>query len=335
MKMFKKIKENKIFGYITNATFVGLIISVAIATFQIKQANDHSKSLAESLERIENVEKSVTTHFLGAFPEYISEINRLLEDYQHTYTDLSKDTIVIFEDVLYYGIRSSPNEFIKMNKLLLGLADEGCHIVIAYYAPERNPIFKLMVQDELIAPIFYAEMNEKMSEDRNLRDTYREEYFDRSRKATEESRLRYEKKVADMRTTLFSELLPNVTPLDKEIRDLCRELDSIKHFYMGDAKKDVMSITFNDFAEMYKSMDLQIKKHYVRNERTNFIELIELREFLTMSCWLVRGKAILAFPSKYSSEEIGFSSQDNAFVEYIETMLNGVRSSTSKETTSK
>ena len=92
-----------------------------------------------------------------------------------------------------------------------------------------------------------------------------------------------------------------------------------------------MSITFKDFVEMYKSMDLQIKKHYTRNERSNFIELIELKEFLTMSCWLVRDKAILAFPSKYSSQEIGFSSQDNAFVDYIHTMLVGVRSAAKKD----
>ena len=60
-------------------------------------------------------------------------------------------------------------------------------------------------------------------------------------------------------------------------------------------------------------------------------DLIELKEFLTMSCWLVRDKAILAFPSKYSSEEIGFSSQDKAFVDYIHTMLVGVRSAAKKD----
>lgn len=335
MKVFRKIKENKIFGYITNATFVGLIISVAIATFQIKQANDHSKSLAESLERIEHVEQSVTTRFLGSFPGYIEKINYLLEEYQHTYTDFSKDTIIIFEDVLYYGIRSSSEEFIKMNKLLLGLADEGCHIVIAYYAPERKFPFEMMVSDELIDPIYYLEMKEKIFAANNKRDTYEEEYFDRSRRTSAKHTKLYNEKVQAFRKELFSDKLPNITPLDREIRDLCRELDSIKHYYMGDAKKDVMSITFNDFAEMYMSMDLQIKKHYVRNERSNFIELIELREFLTMSCWLVRDKAILAFPSKYSSDEIGFSSQDDAFVKYIKTMLNGVRSSMGNEITSK
>ena len=331
MTAFQKLKENKLFRYITNATFVGLFLTVVISTFQIFQANEHTNHLSESLTRLENIEKSVTTHFLGSFPEYINEINNLLEAFQQSNTDMSKDTIIIFEDVLYYGIRSSPNEFIKMNKLLLSLADCGCHIVIAYYAPERNPIFKIMVQDELIAPTFYAEMNEAIESNRSERETYWEKYFDYTRKATSESMKAYEQKVYAMRQRIYSDLLPTTTPLDKEMIDLCHELDSIKTFYMGDSKKDVMSITFKDFVEMYKSMDLQIKKHYTRNERSNFIELIELKEFLTMSCWLVRDKAILAFPSKYSSQEIGFSSQDNAFVDYIHTMLVGVRSAAKKD----
>ena len=51
-----------------------------------------------------------------------------------------------------------------------------------------------------------------------------------------------------------------------------------------------------------------------------------MNEYLTMSCWLVRDKTVLAFPSKYATEEIGFISQDKAFVDYIHTMLVGVRS---------
>ena len=65
---FHKLKENKFFRYITNATFVGLFLTVIISTFQIFQANEHTKHLSESLTRLENIEKSVTTHFLGSFP---------------------------------------------------------------------------------------------------------------------------------------------------------------------------------------------------------------------------------------------------------------------------
>ena len=50
-----------------------------------------------------------------------------------------------------------------------------------------------------------------------------------------------------------------------------------------------------------------------------------------MSCWLTKvgdsEKAIFAFPSKYSTDEIGFTSQDKAFSKYIHTMLNGIKNS--------
>jgi hypothetical protein len=48
-----------------------------------------------------------------------------------------------------------------------------------------------------------------------------------------------------------------------------------------------------------------------------------------MSCWMsiVNGKesAIFTFPSKDSTDEIGFISQDAAFSKYIQTMLNGMK----------
>lgn len=59
------------------------------------------------------------------------------------------------------------------------------------------------------------------------------------------------------------------------------------------------------------------------------IELLPLTESLMMSCWLTKiGKeerAIFAFPSKYSTDEIGFVSQDEAISRYIHKMLVGIK----------
>jgi hypothetical protein len=48
-----------------------------------------------------------------------------------------------------------------------------------------------------------------------------------------------------------------------------------------------------------------------------------------MSCWLTKiGKeerAIFAFPSKYSTDEIGFVSQDKAISRYIYKMIVGIK----------
>ena len=305
-------------------------MTITISTIQIFQATRQAKQLTTSLQYLDNVEKALTTHFLGAFPGYLSEINNLLQSYQER-TDLShNDTIVIFEDVLYYGIRSSPEEFIQMNRLLLELADQGCHIVIAYYNPGKHSlVFNMMIQDELITPTYLSQMRKEMSsnwvENRDKIEDFREKYFDLSRKQSPDARKIFEEKVNSYRKKMPTDRFSSNTPLDKEMVSLCMELDSIKQYYMGDSKRDIMSITFKDFSNMYRSFDLQLKQHFLRNERANFIELIEMSEYLTMSCWLVKDKAILAFPSKYATEEIGFESQDNAFVSYIQTMLAGVR----------
>ena len=206
----------------------------------------------------------------------------------------------------------------------------GCE---AFYVLPAAPIdVKRMVADELITPSNLALMREEISsnwmENRDKIDTFREKYFDLSRKQSTETIKQFEKKVSSYRKNIYTDKLPAKTSLDKEMISLCLELDSIKLYYMGDSERDIMSVTFNDFVNMYRSFDITLKHHYMRNERSNFIELIEMNEYMTMSCWLVRDKAILAFPSKYASDEIGFESQDNAFVDYIHTMLYGVRSKT-------
>lgn len=337
-----KVQKRKIWRYLKDSAIIGLVITVGISAYQIYQSdgarsnleditdslNIQKKQISQSLQTLDKVEKALTTHFLGSFPGYISEINNLLKSYKVTNDTSGKNTIIIFEDVLYYGIRSSPKEFFKMNKRILELADNGCHIVIAYYDPRGNRgyVFTKMVEDELISPYHSAKMREEMASDwKNNRDKineFREKYFDLSRK---QNRSDYENRVKSYRQKINIDSFPKNTALDKEIALLCMELDSIKHKYMGDENKNIMSIKFKDFLEMYRALDLQLKQHYTRNERTNFIELIEINEYLTMSCWLVGDKAILAFPSKYASEEIGFESQDQAFIKYINTMLYGVR----------
>lgn len=76
----------------------------------------------------------------------------------------------------------------------------------------------------------------------------------------------------------------------------------------------------------------------METHKENSIELVTLNEYLTMSCWLVKpahknrsSSANLAFPSKYSNDEIGFYSQDEFFAEYITTILQGVRGDVDKD----
>ena len=73
-------------------------------------------------------------------------------------------------------------------------------------------------------------------------------------------------------------------------------------------------------------MNEVIAKYYVNYG----VDMVPMNEYLTMSCWLVKKGnkgigSVLAFPSKYSTDEIGFYSQDEAFSRYITTMLEGVK----------
>ena len=59
------------------------------------------------------------------------------------------------------------------------------------------------------------------------------------------------------------------------------------------------------------------------------IKLIPIDDFLSVRGWLVCSpkngdKAIIAFPSRYSSSEIGFYTTDESTSEYIRTMQKGI-----------
>lgn len=107
---------------------------------------------------------------------------------------------------------------------------------------------------------------------------------------------------------------------------MCIEIDSVKQACLGNGKP-VEDILFSDYETMYRGISKVIVKYYSKYG----IDLVPLDEYLTMSCWLVRKsdrkevRAVLAFPSKYSTDEIGFYSQDEAFSKYIGTMLEGVK----------
>ena len=98
--------------------------------------------------------------------------------------------------------------------------------------------------------------------------------------------------------------------LSLEVNQMCKELDRIKDVHMGKRYEDIQ---FADYQKMYVEMSETILEMYASHPN---IELLPLSETLLMSCWLTKvggeERAIFAFPSKYSTDEIGFISQDKA-----------------------
>lgn len=319
---WSKLKDTTIFKIarvIGNSASIALLITAILFVYQEVGERERTDHIIENLLSVQN---SISTRYLGLFPGYIHEVNELLQDCP------PKDSIIIFEDVLYYGFVSNPEEFVHMNQLLLKHADEGGHVTIVYYN-ENGRTFHRINRESLISSTLYA----AMEKERNSRQSVnsKESSLDQIRNEDTTLCRKYFALSRDNDPKSFNEKIKRqtqatLTPHFKEdympdVLDLCVQIDSIKSHWLTHKKN--AEIDFFDYEEMYRSVTMTISSCY----KEHGLDLIPMDEYLTMSCWLAGKRAVLAFPSKWSSDEIGFFSQDPAFAQYIKTMLLGVKSS--------
>ena len=320
-RIFDGLKDSlvvKIFRSLVSSAAVALVITLVIFIVEQKGDAERTDKLVENLHTISDnllgVQNSVSTRYLGIFPDYLSEVNDLLSNVHQ------KDSVIIFEDVLYYGILSKPENFIRMNQQLLSHADRGGSVTIAYYDVEGR-IFHRMIREQRILPEYFADMDDELRLQRNRKGAgpiddmeICEKYF----------RLTREKSPEALRQNVDKYLKPlsvydlGTDAISIELKDLLARMDSVKTHWLA---KDKKRILFSDYENMYRGLSKELISVY----KSHGIELIPLNEYLTMTCWLVDDQAVLAFPSKYATEEIGFYSKDPAFSEYIKTMLRGVK----------
>lgn len=335
---YKRIQGTR--GYAILSAFVksaavGLLFAIVCFVWDRVNDADQNEKLEASVNKLDTIQKSLSTRSLGIFPGYIKEIREL-------FNNIDKSaTIVIMEDVLYYGFKSKPKEFFEMNKRLFDHAMQGGHDTIAYYNFKEErvlvamDIFHNMIKNEHISNDNLVRMNKECdSIIKTRRSTGQEirpelirameydlceKYF----KATVNNN--YKSFEESVNAYLNDELIhfgENETSQGAGVaKDMCKDIQKIKEKYL---KKDLDKITFADFENMNREISMVIAEYYEKRE----IQLVPLDEYLTMSCWMVKNdhdfKAVLAFPSKYSSDEIGFHSQDEAFSKYISTMLKGI-----------
>ena len=391
-KKWSKLKDSsgvKITRIVMNSASFALLLSVAFFSYEILEGKKETEVIVNNLKEIQN---SLSTQYLGLFPEYISNINILLEKaLDETKKNGEMDSLIVFEDVLYYGIRSDSKGFWQMNYNLLRLASEGYHIVIAHYDLDAMP-FKNLIRESLIDLNYLVSYRKDMRQYRKQRSAFAKEidslanvidtrlyqrtvanvahqyldnylgseyveqqmlkpfvesketkylfrgmnnyvYVDSLAKERyfDSTNVMYKKKLERVMRESLKTIPLNDTKQDVcalHVNQMCKELDSIRHFYLN---KPIDDISYADFYNMYVDLSKRISQLYSIYPN---IELIPLQESLLMSCWMadINGKehAIFAFPSKYSTEEIGFMSQDVAFADYIHKMLRGVRSNIEK-----
>ena len=353
---YQRLKKRKGFGLLSTfvkSAAVGLLFAIVCFAYDMYNDSQQDEKLEETVEKLseieetvaklEDIEQALSTRYLGIFPRYIPDINELFDGIDNT------DTIVIFEDVLYYGIKSEPLQFRNLNaKLLQHLMNNG-ELTFAYYdynreGPAAFNLFHKMIIESRIAFKYQSALDDSIRMgNRRLREFNKwtvessselesaicEKFFDMTRKDD------IEKFKSDVEAYLNDDLVsvgvdPNSPYSEVQVYKMCLEIDSIKQYYLGNGK-DIMDIHFCDYEQMYKKMSETIVKYYTDATLPSKANLVPMNDYLTMSSWLVikgrkKGiKAVLAFPSKYSTDEIGFYSQDEAFARYITTMLEGVK----------
>ena len=316
-KAFKNSFIYRIVQFIISSAAVSLLITLIIFAVEQKEDAERTDRMIGNLENISGdlmaVQNSVSARYLGIFPDYLTEVNSLLAERE------PQSEIVIFEDVLYYGILSKPEDFTKMNHMLLSHIDNGGKVTIVYYDPD-SWTFHRMVRESRIAPEYFATIDqERRALGRRAGEeeinAIHEKYFSLTREKDPKA---FERNVA----SYLAPLRPHADfndDLGQELLSLFQRLDAVKTKCLGG--KPVFEVTFCDYLNMYQGMTRLLEDEY----RSHGVELIPIDEYLTMTCWLVSGQAVLAFPSKYATEEIGFYSKDPAFSKYINTMLEGVR----------
>lgn len=322
-ELWKKMKASKTMRFVkivSESASLALFLSIVFFAYEMVENMQESKEMTDNLVKIQN---SLTTKHLGIFPNYLPAINDLFEK------ATPGDSIIIFEDVLYYGFRSRPAEFKNYNRHLLELRNGGSHIIVAFYDPCGIP-FHQMVQENRFGAHLAAFQREKKNvfdslmilANNNVHVNFAyedsilsEKYFKLEKDANPR---RFKSVVSAYLKPLVSENDIKERRSDQDIYSTCLKIDVIKEAYLN---KSLDEITFADFEHMFVDITREIESLY-----SNYgFECIRLNDNLIMSCWMSGEEIIFAFPSKYNTDEIGFSSQDPAFSKYIRTMLIGVQ----------
>jgi hypothetical protein len=291
-------------------SIVVLFISVV---FSLYETYSNNKTTSDQLSQLENIRTSISTRHIGIFPNYLPQINNLLSDVD------TPEPIIIFEDVLYYGVFSAPHEFKKMTYRLLELSKTN-QITIVYYDIDGRA-FKKGIQESRIKQQYLGKIE---NDRRALLTQYRQNNTFRARESlynyadsiVSEKYFAYSREDKAFKQKVQQYLTPLYDAYDKD--SLFFRIDEVKNNNLG---KNPDAITFNDFYKTYRGISEELITVFKEKD----VELIGINDFHVMSCWQHDDKAILAFPSKYATDEIGFFTQDPIFQKYIFTMLEGVR----------
>ena len=246
--MWKKLKASKAMRFVkivSESASLALFLSIIFFAYEMVENMQESKEMTDNLVKIQN---SLTTKHLGIFPNYLPSINDLFRE------ATPGDSIIIFEDVLYYGFRSKPDEFKSYNRHLLELRNGGSHVIVAYYDP-NGIAFHQMVQENRFGSQLAAFQHERkivfdslmlLAKNNIIVNIAREDsilsekYFELERTANPRE---FERIVRAYLKPITSENDTQERRSDQDIYSTCRKIDAIKEAYLN---KKIEDITFFD-----------------------------------------------------------------------------------------
>jgi hypothetical protein len=304
---------------LTSAPFA-LLLSIAFFWYD-NYKNDQDVNMM--IHNLREIEQSLSTRYIGIFPDYLDEINLLLSE--TSVKDTTK--VVIFEDVLFYGAFYNGQAFKEMIENLAKLATQNKRIIIAYYDNDSNwrgrgRMFREVVQESWMRQ---SDLSRLTQDRRRLIDSLQEKNVVRTNVFRIADSIASEKYFTYYRDVEHKEFKQRVEKILVPLYDATKndyhlfgQIDKIKNNYLN---KPANKITFYDFHLMYQ----QVTDELIAFFKTNKITLIPLNDYLVMSCWSNGEKVLFAFPGKFAADEIGFISHDPAILRYIDTMLVGVK----------
>lgn len=398
----EKLKNRKfvrITKIITGSATFALLLSIvffAVESYSnMKESQELTDKLKEQSDNLMKIQSSLSTRYLGEFPNFLPNISEL---YSHVKVG---DTIIIMEDVLFYGINSDPAQFYNSNLQLMDLANKGVHVMVFYYRP-RSMTFDMTINEWALSPACYKEYKETLMEfhrrsalykakkrriidscanlhcskqatdqlifalmektfgdiiDKNflveqknrmlrqnpdadnsadstlaaarddneqIRNILPEKYFAKTRTTDNSYFIKFI--TTRRRPTMSSVNATATTRTEKEVRAMCEKMDEIRTKYLGKEGEPMDGITYANVRDMFTEMTGVMEETYKKNPT---VTMVPVDEFLSVFSWCVQSKstgdkAIMAFPSRYSSSEIGFFTTDNTMTNYVFTMKQGI-----------
>jgi hypothetical protein len=275
---------------LTLGTTIIALITVVISFMQIQSANMTANT-------VKKVEESISTRYVEQFPTSMTKINELLNE--------AKKEIIIFEDVLGYGLFSNPEKFHEYLTILDKAASNNKKIEIVVYNSELNFRTRQMqhIGSDSIELFNELKRDGKIQEANNLRD----KIFTRKTKRDPE----FKEMLSVFRKHIFAN--------DYEGKyNSYPALDKIKEKLKND------NLTFIDFYDVLEEMNKCIETILTRgedNKRPNVkIHYVAMQN--VMNCWAIdKDKAICGFVGNIKSSEIDFATHDPKLIEYIYSEL--------------